>query len=71
MNTHFPAAPATYSGSFLNQLLQQLQGYFTQATAKDEETPRVILRSPNGTNYDVTVSDAGALVVTPTVRTRV
>jgi hypothetical protein len=66
MNTQFPDAPAGYSSAFFNQLLTQLRSYFTQATAKDEETPRVILRSPNGSNYDLTVSDAGVLVVTPT-----
>jgi len=70
MNTQFPVVPAAYSSSFFNLLLQQLRGYFTQATAKDEETPRIVLRSPNGTRYDVTVSDAGALVVTATSKTR-
>lgn len=71
MNTQFPVAPDRWSNTFGNQLLSLLQRYFTQATAKDEETPRIILRSPNGSNYDLTVSDAGVLVVTPTVRTRV
>jgi hypothetical protein len=71
MNTQFPDAPAGYSGAFFNQLLTQLRTYFGQAVAKDEETPRIILRSPSGKNFDVTVSDAGVLVITPTVRTRV
>jgi hypothetical protein len=71
MNTQFPDAPAGYSGAFFNQLLTQLRTYFGQAVAKDEETPRVILHSPNGTRYDVTVSDAGVLVITPTAKSRV
>jgi hypothetical protein len=70
MNTQFPVAPMQYTPGFFNLLLIQLRAYFNQATAKDEEAPRIILRSPNGTNYDVTVSDAGALVVTATVKTR-
>jgi hypothetical protein len=70
MNTQFPTAPDRYSQSFANLLLQQLRTYFTQAVAKDEQTPRIVLRSPSGANYDVTVSDAGVLVVTPTSKTR-
>lgn len=70
MNTQFPIAPSSYTPQFANQLLQLLTRYFGQATAKDEETPRVVLRSPSGKNFDLTVSDAGALVVTPTSKTR-
>jgi len=71
MRVHLPAAPAGYSMSWLNQLMQQLQRAFGLVVSQDEETPRIVLRSPNGTLYDVAVSDAGALVVTPTVKTRV
>jgi hypothetical protein len=70
MNTQLPVAPASYSQQFFNLLMQQLARYFTQAVAKDQETPRIVLRSPSGSNYDLTVSDAGALVVTPTSKTR-
>jgi len=56
---------------FFNQLLQQLQRALGLAVSQDEETPRIVLRSPNGTNYDVKVSDLGALVVTPSEKTRV
>jgi hypothetical protein len=70
MNTQLPVAPTAYSPAFFNQLFMTLRGYFSQLSSKDAETPRVILRSPNGTNYDVTVSDAGVLVVTATVKTR-
>ena len=71
MNTQFPVAPSGYSQNYFNLLMQRLASYFGQATAKDEETPRIVLRSPSGKNFDLTVSDAGALVVIPTVRTRV
>ena len=71
MNTRFPVAPAAYSSLFINQLLQSLRGYLGLAISQDEEAPRVILRSPNGTLYDVRVDDAGALVVTPTEKSRV
>jgi hypothetical protein len=70
MNTQFPSAPGSYSPSFVNQLLTALTSYFSLAVSKDEETSRVILRSPNGTKYDVKVTDAGALTVTPTTKVR-
>jgi hypothetical protein len=70
MNFSFPPAPDKYSGPFFNSLFQQLRRVLGDAVSKDTETPRVILRSPNGSNFSVTVSDAGALVVTPTERTR-
>lgn len=71
MRVHLPAAPGSYSMSFFNQLTQQLQRAFGLVVSQDEETPRVVLRSPNGTLYDVKVSDAGVLAVTPTEKTRV
>ena len=70
MNTQFPVAPAKYTQLFANQLIQLLTRYFNQATSKDEQTPRVILRSPAGFNFDLTVDDSGTLVVTPTDKTR-
>lgn len=66
-----PIAPAQYSSAYLNQLLVTLRRLIGEKQGKDEETPRVILRSPNGTNYDVKVTDAGALVVTATPRAHV
>jgi len=71
MNITLPQAPDRYSGAFFNTLFQQLRRALGDAVSKDVETPRVILRSPAGNLFDVTVSDAGALVVTPTVKTRV
>lgn len=71
MNVTLPQAPDRYSGPFFNTLFQQLRRVFSEMVSKDVETPRVILRSPNGTLYDVTVSDAGALVVTLTEKARV
>ncbi len=70
MNTQWPSAPSVYSPNFLNQIMQSLTAYFGLAVAKDEETHRIILRSPNGTKYDVTVSDVGALVISPTDKIR-
>lgn len=71
MNTQFPIPAPVYTQGFLNQLIQNLRKYFEAAVSKDEETPRIILRSPSGKNFDVTVDDDGVLVVTETERTRV
>ena len=70
MNIHLPTAPDRFTPAFFNHLLLTLRRAFAEVVSKDEETPRIVLRSPNGTNYDVTVSDAGALTVTPTEKTR-
>ena len=71
MNTQFPIPAPVYTQGFLNQLIQNLRRYFDAAVSKDEETPRIILRSPGGKNFDITVDDDGMLVVTETERTRV
>ena len=71
MNTQFPIPAPVYTQGFLNQLIQNLRRYFESAVSRDEETPRIILRSPGGKNFDVTVDDAGVLVVTETERTLV
>jgi hypothetical protein len=71
MNAHLPSAPEGYSGAYFNSLVMTLRRYLGLAVSQDEETPRIILRSPNGTRYDVTVSNAGVLVVTATVKTHV
>ena len=71
MNLILPQAPNQYSGAFFNNLFQMFRTALGGAVSKDAETPRIILRSPNGSNFDLTVSDAGVLIVTPTVRTSV
>jgi len=71
MITQFQQPPHMYTTGFFNRLIQDLRTYFNNAVSKDEEVPRIILRSPGGKNFDVTVDDAGVLVVTETERTRV
>jgi len=69
MNVQLPVANSNQI-TYLNQLLQTLTRYFNLVVSQDEETPRIILRSPAGKLFDVTVTDAGALSVTPTTKTR-
>ena len=42
-------------------ILDTIKRALIPAISQDEAAPRVLLRSPNGTVYSVTVSDAGTL----------
>jgi len=64
VNVQLPIASSNQI-TFLNHLIQTLQRYFTQVVSKDEETPRIILRSSNGTLYQVNVSNNGRLYTSP------
>jgi len=45
----------------LGVILDTLRRALIPAISQDEAAHRLILRSPNGTTYSVTVSDAGVL----------
>jgi hypothetical protein len=59
----FPKPPPGPMGQYLGQVLAVLRQALLPAISAQEATPQVILRSPNGTSYSVTVSDAGVLEV--------
>lgn len=59
-----PIAPAGPNQTFLNALGSTLRRVFVDVVTTESAVHRVMLRSPNGTVYQVTVSDAGALQVT-------
>lgn len=42
-------------------ILDTIRRALIPAVSQDEATPRLMLRSPNGTVYEVTVNDAGTL----------
>jgi hypothetical protein len=48
--------------SSMTAILDTIRRAFLPVVSKDEATPRLLLQSPNGTIYEVTVSDVGALV---------
>lgn len=71
MIVHFPVVPSGLPATnYLNLLVSLLTRIFTDVVSKNEETPRVVLRSPNGTLFDLTVSDTGTLIVNPTRKDR-
>jgi len=59
-----PQAPNAYSREFMQNLLARLQAEFLGKVSKTEAVDTIIMRSPNGQMWDVSVSNAGALVVT-------
>jgi hypothetical protein len=63
MRITFPTPPPGNFGDYLGRAFQQLQQALAPAVSANETAPRIILRSSNGTNYAVTVSDAGVLTV--------
>lgn len=50
-------------GSYIGRVLDTIRKALIPLVSSREAAQQIILRSPNGTNYAVTVSDAGALVV--------
>jgi hypothetical protein len=47
--------------SSMGVILDSIRRALIPAVSQDEAAPRIMLRSPNGTVYEVTVSDAGTL----------
>lgn len=64
----FQPAPATYSQAEMNQFRALLGREFDVVLRSDRDievvTTRIILRSPNGSRFALTVSNAGALSAT-------
>ena len=59
MNIQFPVPPGSITQAFIIQILDILRRTFLSVVSKDQSVPRILLSSPNGTVYEVTVSDIG------------
>ena len=63
----FAPAPSNYSQTEQNQFRGQLERELTNMLRSDQDVElvntRLILRSPNGTRYALSVSNAGVLSV--------
>ena len=53
--------PNQYSARFIGELLSAIRTAFNTVVRTDQAVERVMLRSPNGTVYEVTVADDGTL----------
>lgn len=61
MNVNLPPPPISYNqGSFL-QIFDSIKRAMLMSVSKDEAAPRILLQSPNGTIYEVKVSNAGVI----------
>lgn len=56
--------PSEYNQAWFSQLMGQLRQAFTYCVKTNEEAGRVILRSPDGRSWAVTVDDTGTLTAT-------
>ena len=56
--------PDRYDRAFMDRLIEQVRRSFGFCVSEQSATNSVLLRSPGGKIYEVTVSDVGALVVT-------
>lgn len=65
MIVNFPSpSPGNITGLFFVQVLETIKRAFLPVLTKDEAAPRVLLQSPNGSVYAVTVGNTGTLTTT-------
>lgn len=65
MIVNFPSPPpGNVTGFYLVQIIDAIRKAFLPLVTKDEAVARILLQSPNGTVYSVTVSDSGTLTTT-------
>lgn len=65
MQITFPAPPSGSMGDYLGRAFQQLQQALSSAVSSNETAARIVLSSPSGKTFAITVSDAGTLSATP------
>jgi hypothetical protein len=63
MRVQLPDPGERYDGQLLRHLMQVLRRAFNSALSSDEAAPRMLLRSPGGKTFQVTVDDTGTLQV--------
>lgn len=61
MIVSFPSPPSNYASNAMTQILDTIRRAFVSVVSSNEAAPRILLQSPNGTVYQITVSDTGAL----------
>lgn len=63
MNIILPPPPTNYNQNFLTQAFDTLKRALIPGVSQDEATSRILLQSPDGTVYQLTVDNGGTLTV--------
>jgi len=61
MNINIPPPPPGYNPFSITQAFEAIRKAFIPVVSQDEASPRILLQSPNGTVYQITVTDAGVV----------
>ena len=65
MNVQFPDPNTTgVNAAYMVRVLASLRAAFLPVVSKDESVPRILLSSPSGKVYSITVSDTGTITAT-------
>lgn len=57
-----PPAPKAYKETSLNSILDYIKRALIPVVSRTEATDRILMRSPSGTTYSVSVNDSGTLI---------
>lgn len=68
MNVLLPPPPPGYQQGFFDQAFAALRRALEFGVSRIEAVDSIILQSPNGTPYKITVSDAGVVTATQVPR---
>lgn len=61
MQVNLPPAPFGYVQQSMALILDTIRRAFIGVVSENEAAHRILLRSPNGTVYEITVSDTGTV----------
>ena len=64
MRVNLPPAPPQYDVSYMNRAFSNIDNVVSFSVSRIEAVEGVLLQSPNGSVYKVTVDDSGNLVTT-------
>lgn len=68
MNILIPPPPPNYQAQFFDQAFATIRRALTFGVSRIEAVDSIILSSPNGTPFKITVSDAGVITATQVPR---
>jgi hypothetical protein len=62
-----PTPPERWDRSYVSRLLETIRQNFGRCLSKETANESILLQSPNGSVFKITVTDAGALTATQVV----